>query len=102
LARFPLFAGKVSRPSQDGDGWKIDLVDQPIPLEIVHSHSSHSLPNEGVMQIGWKWTPSLDLKAPRIGLHPHLLCKMRVTLLEDLGWSVIGLIHSHVVGAFSG
>jgi hypothetical protein len=56
------------------------------------------MPYEGVMQPEWKWSPPLDIESIRFGRDPHLLAKMRLTILDDLGWSIVGLTHSHVIG----
>jgi hypothetical protein len=50
------------------------------------------------MQHEWKWSPLLDVTSIRFGRDPHLLAKMRLTILDDLGWSIVGLTHSHVIG----
>jgi hypothetical protein len=100
VKHFPLFAGTVCKASTPEEPWKIELIDQAIPLEIVHGHSSDYMPHEGVVQPEWKWSPPLDVESIRSGRGPHLLAKMRLTILDDLGWSIIGLTHSHVIGWF--
>ena len=106
LAYFPLFGGWVTKPNagseSDPSSWSIELVDQPLDVEITHVANSEGMLYEGVIQplSSWRWSPELDPGAIQMGRRPHQLVRMGVTFLDDYGWTVLALSGSHVIGMY--
>jgi hypothetical protein len=106
LAYFPLFGGLVTPPNASSESdrcsWSIELVDQPIDVEITHVVKSEGMLYDGVIQPipSWRWSPELDHEAIQMGRRPHRLVRMGVTFLDDYGWTVLALSGSHVIGIY--
>jgi hypothetical protein len=92
--------GVVVRPTDRDEPWSIRLLDQPTPLEVVHAIGSDLHPVEGVVQQRWPWpwVSSVDNDSIRLGKEEQCLATMRVTFLDDKGWTVLALNSAHIIG----